>query len=99
MMSPMLSREGRVTCQNKHHRRRVGNLELEILECQPIKTSQEQSKTLAQQLEGRGLGAHGNVQSHWLRKLRKRAKSFENIYNRTPKKKLFKNLAMSFGKA
>ena len=32
MMSPMLSREGRVSCQNEGHRRRMSNLELEILE-------------------------------------------------------------------
>ena len=42
MMPPMLFREGQVTCQNEYHGSSMGNLELEILECQPIKTSQMQ---------------------------------------------------------
>ena len=41
MMYTMLSREGRVACQNQYHRRRVGNLELEKLE---YSTGTHQSK-------------------------------------------------------
>ena len=88
-MSLMLSREGHVTCQNEHHRRRVGNLELEfnleILKCQPIKTSNgpacseiETFGTAA--AKSKTLAAHEIIQSHGLRKLRKCAKGCKIQY-------------------
>ena len=64
MMSPMLSREGHVTCQNEHHLRRVGNSELEILECHTVtimpahqdQPNAQNLKKFAQLLKKQGLG-------------------------------------------
>ena len=110
-MSPMLSREGLVTCQNKQYRQHVGNLESEILECHTnmlahhwaINTSQMHFKTLAQLLEKQSLGSIWNRSVAWAAKTEKTSEklrkymyfAIEPIPNKTLQK-LCKISARSF---
>ena len=90
---------------NEHHWRRVGNMELGILECQAIKTSQmlRNRKIWRSCWNIRAWAAHGIVQSqdckNWenVRKGWKAAKVCV-FRNSTPKRNLCKNLAFTVKK-
>ena len=74
MMSPLLSSEGNITCQNKqmHVEHSVGNNQMPAHQDQP---NAQKLKTFAQLQKSRAWESHGMLQLHRLQKLKKQARS------------------------